>query len=59
MELAQTKIEKAINSCQRALENLQKSNKRLAIGDLDHSKEFILASIHLLIAEVVEDEGEF
>lgn len=59
MELAQSKIEKAIASCQRTLENLNKGNKRLAIGDLDHAKEFILASIHILIAEVIEEEGEF
>lgn len=59
MELAQVKIEKSISSCQRALEKLQQSNKRLAIGDLDHAKMSILAAIHLLIAEIEYEEGEF
>ena len=59
MELAKSKIEKAMNSCSRALENLNNGNKRLAIGDLDYCKEFIIASIHILIAEVIESEGEF
>jgi hypothetical protein len=59
MEMAQTKIEKAIMSCTRALENLQQGNKRLSVGDLDYSKDFIVAAIHILIAEIKEDEGKF
>jgi hypothetical protein len=59
MDLVEKRINKAINSCQRALNNLQQGNKRLSVGDLDHAKEYILASIHLLIAEVKEDEGKF
>lgn len=57
--LAKTKIEKAITSCQRALRNLDDSNKRLSVGDLDHAKENVIAAIHLIIAEIVDDEGEF
>jgi hypothetical protein len=57
--MAQTKIEKAIESCKRALENLQQGNKRLSVGDLDYSKDFIVAAIHILIAEIKEDEGKF
>jgi hypothetical protein len=57
--MAQTKIEKAIMSCNRALENLQQDNKRLAVGDLDHAKEFVLASIYILINEIKDQEGRF
>jgi hypothetical protein len=57
--MAQTKIEKAITSCQRALENLQQGNKRLSVGDLDYSKDFIVAAIHILIAEIKEEDGKF
>jgi hypothetical protein len=59
MDLVEKRINKAITSCQRALDNLQQGNKRLSVGDLDHAKEYILASIHLLIAEVKEEEGSF
>lgn len=59
MELAQSKIEKAIYSCQLALEKLQNGNMRLAVGDLDHSKMNVLASIYLLIAEIEQQEGKF
>jgi hypothetical protein len=57
--LAEQKIHKAINSCQLALEKLQQGNKRLSVGDLDHAKEFILASIHILINEIKDEEGKF
>jgi hypothetical protein len=57
--MAHTKIEKAITSCQRALENLQQGNKRLSVGDLDYCKDFIVAAIHMLIAEIIEEEGKF
>jgi hypothetical protein len=59
VDLAEQKISKAIQSCQRALDNLQNENKRLSVGDLDHAREFIIASIHLLIAEIKEEEGNF
>jgi hypothetical protein len=57
--MAQTKIEKAISSCSRALENLQNGNKRLTVGDLDYSKDFIIAAIHILINEIKDEEGKF
>jgi hypothetical protein len=53
------RIQKAIKSCKRALDNLEKNNKRLAVGDLDYAKEYILSSIHLLIAEIEDEEGKF
>jgi hypothetical protein len=57
--MAQTKIEKAIMSLQRALENLQHGNKRLSVGDLDYSRDFIIAATHMLIAEIKDEEGKF
>lgn len=54
-----TRIQKAIESCKRALDNLENNNKRLSVGDLDHAKEYVLSAIHLLIAEIEEDEGQF
>lgn len=59
MDLAEQKIKNAMNSCQRALDNLQQGNKRLTVGDLDYAKEYILASIHILIAEITDEEGKF
>lgn len=59
MDLAEQKIKNAMNSCQRALDNLQQGNKRLTVGDLDYAKEYILASIHILIAEIKDEEGKF
>lgn len=55
----ETRIQKAIISCQRALDKLDDDSKRLAIGDLDHAKEYVMAAIHLLIAQVEEEEGKF
>ncbi|WP_165571665.1 hypothetical protein [Cytobacillus praedii] len=55
---AEQKIEKAIQSCMRALET-RKENKRLSVGDLDYAKEYILAAIHLSILEIEEEEGKF
>lgn len=57
--LAETKIEKAITSCQRALDNLHNGNKRLSVGDLDHGKENLIAAIHILINEIKDEEGKF
>jgi hypothetical protein len=53
------RIQKAINSCNNALDKLDNNNKRLSIGDLDHAKEYVMAAIHLLIAEIEQEEGEF
>ena len=52
------RIHKAINSCSNALSKLE-NNKRLAVGDLDHAKEYVLSAIHLLIAEIEDEEGKF
>lgn len=57
--LVEERIRKAITSCQRALSNLEKGNKRLAVGDLDHAKEFVIAAIHLTIIEIEDEEGKF
>jgi DNA replication protein DnaC len=57
--MAHHKIEKAIASCTRALENLQQGNKRLSVGDLDYGKDFIVAAIHILIAEIKDEDGKF
>jgi hypothetical protein len=59
VELAEQKINKAILSCQRALDNLQDGNKRLSVGDLDYAREFIVASIHILICEIEDEVGKF
>lgn len=53
------RIHKAINSCQLALENLKQRNKRLAVGDLDYAKDYILAAIHLTIIAIEDEEGKF
>jgi len=57
--LAESRIHKAIAACQQALELLDKDEKRLAVGQLDHAKEYVLASIYLTIAEVEEEDGQF
>lgn len=51
------KIHKAINSAKRALENLEKDNKHLAIGDLKHVEENALEAI-LIIKAIIEQESE-
>jgi hypothetical protein len=53
------RIHKALTSCQRALSNLMEGNKRLAVGDLDYAKDYILAAIHLTIVEIEDEEGKF
>jgi hypothetical protein len=55
---AEQKIDKAIQSCIKALET-RKENKRLSVGDLDYAKDYILAAIHMTIAEIEEEEGKF
>jgi len=53
------RIHKALTSCQRALDNLKQGNKRLAVGDLDYAKDFIMAAIHLTIIQIEDEEGKF
>ncbi|PKR83504.1 hypothetical protein [Heyndrickxia camelliae] len=56
MDLIQSKIQKMINSGQRALENLNEGNKRLSLGDLDYVHDYLIAAKCLLIEEIKEDE---
>lgn len=53
------RIKKAIESCKKALDHLENNKKRLSIGELDYAKDYILSSIHLLIAEIEIEEGKF
>lgn len=55
--LAEQKIKKAIESCQRALENLHNGNKRIALGDLDYVTDKITAAKWILINEI-DDENK-
>jgi hypothetical protein len=57
MELAEQKIKSAIESCQRALDNLQNGNKRIALGDLDFAHDKITAAKWTLIHKIEEEEG--
>lgn len=52
------KIREAIKHCEKALELLKKGNKRLAVGNLDHSHDLIIGSKMLLINEIIEKEGK-
>jgi hypothetical protein len=58
MELAEQKIKSAIESCQRALENLHNGNKRIALGDLDYVHDKITAAKWTLIHEIQIEEGK-
>lgn len=53
--LAEQKIEKAINSCERALENIRDGELRKAIGDLDFVKDYAQSAIWCLINELEEE----
>jgi hypothetical protein len=53
------RIQKAIEHCKKALNHLENNNKRLAVGELDYLKDYIISSIHLLIAEIELEEGRF
>jgi hypothetical protein len=57
--LARKKMQRAIKSLERALKELDQGEKRKAIGSLDHVKDRVEASIHILIAEVTQEEGKF
>jgi hypothetical protein len=52
------RIEKAIESCKRALDDLENGNKRLALGDLDFVQDRITAAKMLLISQIKGEEGE-
>ena len=53
------KINKAIRSCETALENLKRGEKRKGVGDLDYAQDFIIASKMLIINQIEEEEGKF
>jgi hypothetical protein len=55
--LAKKKIHKAMESLQRALDNLEKGEKRIAVGDLNFVKENAQEAIWILIAEIEEENG--
>jgi hypothetical protein len=57
--LAKDYIEKAITSCQRALEELERGNKRKAVGSMDFVKDRAIAAINILISEIEDEEGKF
>ncbi|WP_299831556.1 hypothetical protein [uncultured Metabacillus sp.] len=51
------KIIKIMDSCLRALENINQGNKKLAIGDLHHAMHKLTAAESLLWAEIEEEEN--
>jgi hypothetical protein len=53
------RIQKVIEHCKKALDHLEKNQKRLTVGELDFAKDYISSSIHLLIAEIELEEGRF
>lgn len=53
--LADKKVQKIYDSLERFKKNYKDGNKRLALGDLDHAKDKIIASIYLLLAEIEEE----
>jgi hypothetical protein len=57
--LAEKKIKNAELYIQNALEHLHNGNKRLSVGQLDHAKDEIIKSIHILINEIKDEEGKF
>lgn len=57
--LAKEKIQQALDKLLEAQKHLDQGNKRLSVGALDHVKEDVVASIHVLISEIEESEGKF
>lgn len=57
--LAEEYIDKAITSCQRALDELNQGNKRKAVGSMDFVKDRAIAAINILISEIENEEGKF
>jgi hypothetical protein len=54
MNLATEKIHKAFDSLNRALRNIEKGNKREAVGDLHYAQENAEEACYLLLAELEE-----
>lgn len=59
MPSVEDEIYRVISSCQRALNTYYKQNKRLAVGDLDYAKDYLVAAISILINEIEDEEGQF
>lgn len=59
MDLAMSKMLQAKLHLYKAFEELFVGNKRLTVGQLDCAKEEIISSIHILINEIIEEEGKF
>jgi hypothetical protein len=51
-------IQKALISCQRALEELEQGDKRKSLGSLDFAQDRITAAKWTLINEIKDEEGE-
>jgi hypothetical protein len=56
--MVEDKLNKALRSINFALENYKEGNKLLAKGDIDYAREYVEASMHLLFAEMEEEDNE-
>lgn len=56
--MVRDKLNKAIESINNALDNVEKGNKRMAIGDLDFVKENAQEAIYILLAELDVDKDK-
>jgi glutathionyl-hydroquinone reductase len=54
MDFVVEKIEKAMKNLQRALNNIENGELRIAIADLQHARENSEESIYLILAELEE-----
>lgn len=52
MDFVVEKIEKAMKNLQRALNNIENGELRIAIADLQHARENSEESIYLILAEL-------
>jgi hypothetical protein len=57
MDFVVEKIEKALKNLQRALDDINNGNRRIAISHLDFAKENAQEAVYLLLAEL-EEMGE-
>ncbi|MGG3920475.1 hypothetical protein ABEV41_00745 [Geobacillus thermodenitrificans] len=54
MDFVVEKIEKAMKNLQRALDDVNNGNRRIAISHLDFAKENAQEAIYLILAELEE-----
>lgn len=54
MDFVVEKIEKAMKNLQRALDDINNGNRRIAISHLDFAKENAQEAIYLILAELEE-----